>query len=311
MKQESLSKWVGGVKEKPRASGLSGESLLLDWKNKEVHVGRENGEEVGIVRVGGSHVSLKYVGAGYETEWDSSYSKYRSVPMLKSLLQKAIRRMEAEVAVKAARELLILDVGAFLRRLPIICVEDVTPIQGLDVSIWLMAAHSKGFILRRGHVEYLLGFVEAMANFPRKTRKYEPAAAGTGEKPDPFHKCLGLRRAFGGMKGDMKMLSILESHVEAGTMSMEQTNIVPVDLNSTPPLRKEDWIPAAVDFHVCSIAKKLAAQFDKEEGEVRKLMWNNSSSLNLRRKPKAEDPEWSELSPRHVEMANWWVMNVA
>ena len=311
MKQASLSKWVSGVKEKPRALVSSEDSLLLDWRNKEVLVGRGHGEEVGVVRVGGIHVSLRYAGTGDERDWENSGSQYKSVPMLKSLLQKAVRRMESDVAVRSARELILLDVGAFLRRLPIICIEDVTPIQGLDVSIWLMAAHSKGFILRRDHVEYLLGFVGALATFPEKTRKYKPAGTGPGGKPGAFQRCLQLRRAFGGMKGDMKMLSILESHVEAGSMSMVQTGIAPADLDSTLPLGKEEWIPAAVDFHVCSIAKKLAAESGKEEGLVRRLMWNNSSSLNLRKKQGAEDPAWGEIRPRHVEMASWWVRNLA
>jgi hypothetical protein len=311
MKQSSLSKWVSGVKEEPRAPVSREDSLILDWRNKEVLVGGDNGEEVGVVRVGGAQVSLRYAGTGDEREWENSGSQYKSVPMLKSLLQKSVRRMESDVAVRSARELILLDVGAFMRRLPIICIEDVAPIQGLDVSIWLMAAHSKGFVLLRDHVEYLLGFVGSLANYPKKIRKYQPAGTGNGADPGALRRCLELRRAFGGMKGDMKMLSILESHVEAGTMSLLQASIVPVDPDSTPPLGREDWIPEAVDFHVCSIAKKLATETGKEEGLVRRLMWNNSSSLNLRRKPRPEDPEWSELRPRHAEMACWWVKNVA
>ena len=313
MKQSSLSKWVSGVKDRPRAEAIpQGEDfLLLDWKRKEVRWGEDYGKEIGTVRVEGRLVSLRYAGTGEETEWEHSGSEYKSVPMLKSLLQKAIRRMEAEVAVKAARELLILDMGAFLRRLPIICIEDVAPIQGLDVPIWLMTAHSKGFILRREHVEYLLGFVEALANFPKKIRMYQEAKAGMGEKSDPLLMCIRLRRAFGGMKGDMRMLSILESHLEAGTMSIVQNKIVPVDFDSATPLRRDEWIPAAVDFHVCSIAKKLATECGKGEGEVRKLMWNHSSRLNLRTKLGDEDIGWSELRARHAQMAEWWVRNVA
>jgi hypothetical protein len=47
-----------------------------------------------------------------------------SIPILKSCLQKAVRRGLAEVAVGVAAELIVRDLTAFLRRFPVIVLED-------------------------------------------------------------------------------------------------------------------------------------------------------------------------------------------
>ena len=64
-------------------------------------------------------------------------SAYR-VPLLKSNLQKAIRRGKTEVAISTALFLLQSNSIEFLRRLPIIFIEDVCLMDSISIPIWLI-----------------------------------------------------------------------------------------------------------------------------------------------------------------------------
>ena len=151
------------------------------------------------------------------------------ISLLKSAVQKNVRRRRVEAAVTAARALLLLGESGvasrkgeeeLLRRLPILFVEDALPHPTLlPVLTWLMAAHTKGFVLLAHHHEMLLEGVRAAA----ATEWREPPAASSAtpltlldvaETADTWRSpggslagALLVRGAFGGMRGDMRMLS--------------------------------------------------------------------------------------------------------
>ena len=60
------------------------------------------------------------------------------VPLLKSNLQKAVRRMDAKVATTTCLALLQINTTELFRRLPIICIEDVCPIDAFPILVWFM-----------------------------------------------------------------------------------------------------------------------------------------------------------------------------
>lgn len=74
-----------------------------------------------------------------------------SVPVLKSILQKAIRRRRPLPAAKVAMELADKSLGELLRRLPIIVLEDSTLHPDIPLLCWLMVAHSKVRNLQEGN----------------------------------------------------------------------------------------------------------------------------------------------------------------
>ena len=95
--------------------------------------------------------------------------------LLKSGLQKNVRRCRVDEAVRCASALLSLADGdgrrvgeaELLRRLPIIALEDALPEPAtLPATTWLMAAHAKGFVLRAPHHELLLQLVARLAAAP-------------------------------------------------------------------------------------------------------------------------------------------------
>ncbi|KCV70820.1 hypothetical protein H696_03177 [Fonticula alba] len=86
-----------------------------------------------------------------------------AVSMLKSHLQKCVRRQRAGLAVQTAKHLATLDMSELLRRLPIIAVEDVAVHFQVPVVIWLMSAHSRGFRLTGAQFDWVLGWVHLLA----------------------------------------------------------------------------------------------------------------------------------------------------
>lgn len=73
----------------------------------------------------------------------------RSVPYLKSHLQKSIRKGNARLAVATARDLLAIDVLQVVRRLGIIMVEDVDLHPSFNVLMWWTIVLSKQSAVRK------------------------------------------------------------------------------------------------------------------------------------------------------------------
>ena len=94
--------------------------------------------------------------------------EYTKNQYLLSHLQKSVRRMDDIKAVQTAKHLIDLDCNSFLRRLPIIMLEDVTLHESISVIVWLMIASSKKYPIKIEMVKWLLGVVYYLSNEPQK-----------------------------------------------------------------------------------------------------------------------------------------------
>lgn len=158
--------------------------------------------------------------------WVRQHSRL-SVPVLKSILQKAIRRRRPLPAVRVAMELADKSLSELLRRLPIIVLEDSTLHPDLDFLVWLMIAHSKDYNPPTPIVMRIFEIVYQMAACPWS----DPLAADNGvclgthisltslyesglpEKLSPVCTPMEsllwsmlVRAEYGGMHGDIDML---------------------------------------------------------------------------------------------------------
>ncbi len=97
-------------------------------------------------------------------------------PVLKSMLQKSLRRREPERAVRLAVRMMCASLTDFLRRLPIICIEDVGLHPEFSCLVWLMVAVSKGYHPPLCLLEFCLTFVTDLAVAPGRDI-YGPCAA--------------------------------------------------------------------------------------------------------------------------------------
>jgi hypothetical protein len=141
-----------------------------------------------------------------------------SVPVLKSILQKAVRRRRPLPATRAAMEIVDKDIGELLRRLPIIILEDSTLHPELPLLVWLMAAESKGYKLSRRLVTKVLQIVHETASCPWTDDVVAPpkedidgSTESTFSLPpecETMLRAIHLRAQYGGMACDVSMLKL-------------------------------------------------------------------------------------------------------
>lgn len=227
--------------------------------------------------------------------------KYWNVPYLKSHLQKCARQMEILKGLKTASHFIHLDLVAFLRRLPIIMIEDVYLHKSFTTIIWLMVAvSSTEFKMKNYIIEYLLGIVYIICS----TKVHDEL----NEKDKPIenniefisksnnlkdNECsliysLILRKHYGGMSCDMIMIDkYIYKWYERFNSNKYETNILNEPVNpiedNLEDLLLDEWILEAVDFHCSNILSYLVKKYNFfTENELKEIIWHSLSRKNKR-----------------------------
>jgi hypothetical protein len=138
----------------------------------------------------------------------------QNVPVLKSMLQKAVRRGRSSSAVALCGLLRRIAPDELLRRLPVIAIEDALLHPGLPVLVWLMVASSKGYRVPSTLWVVVARVVEELALCSH--RDFCPPTSAPCTFDDLFDSevnassCLVssllVRASYGGMPGDVSML---------------------------------------------------------------------------------------------------------
>ena len=231
--------------------------------------------------------------------------EYSKNQYLLSHLQKCVRRMDDIKAVQTSKHLIDLDCISFLRRLPIIMLEDVTLHESFPILIWLMIATSKKFQLKIEMVKWLLGVVYYLSNETYKTtyfKKEEEYKWDDSVTPSNIKLVLmsmRFRKAYGGMKGDLQMIEYYIGLVLQNEIFIRQTKI-PLVKPFMKNLSKKEWIYEANDFH-CNRSIIDRVQFYHPrytKDYIKLLIWNFSSSFNRREstdKDKKQEEDWEVI----------------
>lgn len=230
-----------------------------------------------------------------------SLNVYRKkhMPILKSNLQKSIRRQMLKPAVRTAFTIACIDPNNLLRRLPIIMLEDVALTYDFITLIWLMCAVSKKkYTLSDVDITWLLSVVRRLVQCSQKEHyskvetQFPLSKTLWDSLSTPVQQnmtwALELRKSYGGLKGDMKMVNwytnktIHTSDVNKWVLSVSET--YPTINRFTPFLMTcKDILPSAVDFHCSNILYLLKRRFPlTSTNELKKMMWHNRSSINRR-----------------------------
>ena len=164
-------------------------------------------------------------------QWVQRHSRL-SVPVLKSILQKSIRRRRPLPSVKVAMELADKSLGELLRRLPIIILEDSTLHPDFDLLVWLMMAHSKDYSIPSTMLARVFEIIFEICMCPWIDSCSSVISAGRNQQKDVNDSCTATsltslheelstheitgrssliwamlaRAEYGGMKGDVNML---------------------------------------------------------------------------------------------------------
>jgi hypothetical protein len=202
-----------------------------------------------------------------------------SVSLLKSALQKSIRRNLPLQSVKIAKKMIKKDAKSFLRRLGVIIVEDVMLHPDFERLIELASDSSdKDFVLSKENEKFCLELVEQLARCLFRDVEFMEYQRGRKEIDLPISfddlkgeelklvKALRWRSGLGGMKGDMEMLRlsarIWTRRFQNGELrASELKKYFPkpeIDYSEIPERdASDDILLEAVDFHVLKSIPKM------------------------------------------------------
>ncbi|KAI9178710.1 hypothetical protein H9P43_005372 [Blastocladiella emersonii ATCC 22665] len=251
-----------------------------------------------------------------------------NVPFLKSHLQKCIRRRLVDQTVATATALIRVDYTEFIRRIPIIPLEDARVFSHAQpVLVWLMLAASKGYSPPpRDVVPDILGAVAQITASDvqdlewclRSDTTTGAAAPCTDADVRAVLESIEIvpslprwtrdllwsvrcRREFGGMRGDMRMLdqalvSLFHRFAACPDRALlERQFRAPIPhlpaAALPPPIARSQFLLNAVDFHVAPVIPLLRARFPQfDEPTLKKTVWECSSGVNRRWAARAWDP---------------------
>lgn len=225
-----------------------------------------------------------------------------SVPVLKSNLQKAVRRGFADVAAATAVQMAAQgSIADLFRRLPIILLED-TLLETVIMPrwIWWMLATSRGWSLSKQEWNQLCLDIRriAQSRFREDLRKTDQEICtetldGLWEIPADRGLalfCIWIRSQWGGMRGDMAWLRDLflrwlhRGDTEWLSTRLNTTSHGSASGDSLPIFDpKIHALPEAVDFHCCTaMLRDFAAKTGASEADIQEAIWWHRSETNVR-----------------------------
>lgn len=121
-----------------------------------------------------------------------------------------------------------------------------------------------------------------------------------------------LRASYGGLKDDMVLLrAVMHDYLLQYTskpttfFTFWKTTIQPIVYSTVNPLEIHTWDLDAIDFHISRhIVPKLEEWVNDPQVNVKRMMWENGSSVNVRdgTKKKYASGVWKSVLPR---LRNW------
>ena len=249
---------------------------LLNEKPKEL-----NFEETFKIK-GKEHTICGWINPSFYTYYPSVKKTHTKSQYLSSHLQKCIRRFDDVKSVKTAKNFIEIDYTSFIRRLPIIMLEDVCLHESFPILIWLMISNTKGFKLKVPIFKWLLGVVYHLSTCKEKTYYSKIIDEINIDNIDDIYiNTLRFRKSYGGMKGDMYMIEYYTQNFKNMNVNTDKIFIIKNDIEG---LNKNEWLFEANDFHcnkyILNYIKEYFPKYEKEY--IKKLIWIFSSSLNYR-----------------------------
>ena len=220
------------------------------------------------------------------------------VPLLKSALQKAIRRGLVTETCAIAYQLLRQDPIEFLRRLPIYMLED-TYLQPkmLIRCVWLMCACGKGWRLCEDDIRFLLGVIRVLSTLKyRELLDMDSGGDGLEKRLEELMGalsplegsvvCMWIRSEFGGLRGDicfLRNLALDWLDREKDGWELEENDVVMWE--GEFPSGDGLYLFEGVDFHCYpGLLKEIGWDLrTMTNDEFRKAMWHGQSCVNIRK----------------------------
>jgi hypothetical protein len=184
-------------------------------------------------------------------------------------------------------------------------LEDVTLHESFNTIVWLMiaTAQKNKFKLKKYIYEWLLGVIYLLCKINEKDIILEEITddkihnKNIIEHLDNYSKLnceeysilysIHLRVAYCGMDGDLKMIQYYAykwyERFKEKSQIINKIKIKPISI-FVRELDLKDWDVSAIDYHCNSkLISLIAKKYDNiGEEEIKKIIWNHSSSINKR-----------------------------
>lgn len=217
-----------------------------------------------------------------------------SVSLIKSNLQKSIRRKLENIALKSTMEMIISgNLIDLLRRLTIISIEDVCINKYYCIIVWYYIALSKNYKLTNFDVNFIFSYVKLLCNIDLFYENIDNNDFMDDYKvSDLFNNvnciALYLRLQFGGFNGEKILINTLINQIINGKVIICNDEIV---ISKYQTYENElDILSCAIDFHcfpkmiekVLLRIKNNNPNVELNEDDIRKYIWVYDSNINLR-----------------------------
>ena len=233
------------------------------------------------------------------------------IPLYKSHLQKCIRRGLSDKAVKTAKNLIELNFLEFVRRISIIMLEDCVIHESFSKLSWMVAAFPE-WIPTLDDLDFLINLVKYLADLELRNQvkksefnmKQQIKTINNLEEPYlSLIYSLNFRKSFGGLTGDMLMLSYFSKYwlEHFKNLSQWEKDIIHYPIKNDINYEKVELInfdeieKSAIDFHIFPKMVSLIYEHYRNDVEKDKLnimcnhnniklaIWYLRSSINTKK----------------------------
>lgn len=228
-----------------------------------------------------------------------------NLSLLKSNLQKAIRRKEKNVALNTSIKLIMNGfIVELLRRLTIITFEDVSINIYFPIIVWyyvVLSENISSYTLTLRDIEIIYSYVAFLCDMDEKInidKKNE--LIPLNEICNNIY-CLSLyvRIQYGGFNGEIKLMDSLICMLQNSEIIIDNKTMDIIDIYYPETI---EILDSAIDFHCFpSMAKKISEKNEKynlSETDIKHYIWVFSSNVNNRFNEKYDENEikiWKEI----------------
>ena len=217
----------------------------------------------------------------------------RNTSLIKSNLQKAIRRKLVDIALQSAITLIFNGQAiTLLRRLTIISFEDVYINKYYPVIVWYYVAVVSGYELCEDDVNFIYSYVILLCNI----NTVHDDMGNTSQKyilNDISHNVncvsLYLRILYGGFASEICFMNNIIQGILNGSINIcnNEISIVKYQISETSMV----YLNCAVDFHcfpnmpdnvLSKINPNLISELNLTSEDIRSYIWFYDSSINIR-----------------------------
>ena len=261
--------------------------------------------------------------------------KNQFIPILKSNLQKCIRRSDTENALKTSKTMCKISFIEFVRRLSIIMLEDAVLHESFIVLTWFISAYPD-FQPTKKDLEILYGIVKYLSDLPIRDYYSKIDSYDFKNKKKNWDKILNhshisllyslqFRASYGGLKGAIKMINSLTEKKEKRMINNNLSFLNYLNFNiltyttKIKNILKQEIILSSVDFHCYpKMLYLLSKKFPEYDNYIlKKTIWfhrsRNTNKILLEGKDEYNDIYiliWNKIEKEVERLSIQFLLNL-